>query len=60
MSKSKNLILNPNKKTYKSKIRNTDIEFHPDNATTLTRTISTKLLGVHFQQQLNWEDHIIY
>ena len=44
--------------TNKSKIRNTDFEFHPDNATTLTITISTKLLGVHFQQQLNWEDHI--
>ena len=23
-----------------------------------TRTISTKILGVHFQQQLNWDDHI--
>ena len=34
-----------------------DFEFHPDNATTLTRTISTKILGVHFQQ-INWHDHI--
>ena len=56
-SKSKNLIFNPDKTrfmiftTYKSKIRNADFEFHPDNTTTLTRTISTKL-GVHFQQQL--------
>ena len=41
-----------------SKIRNTDFEFHPDNATTLTRTDSPKILGVHFQQQLNWDDHI--
>ena len=36
--------------TNTSKIRNTDFEFHPDNATTLTRTDSTKILGVHFQQ----------
>ena len=43
--------------TNKSKNRNTDFEFHPDNATTLTRTISTKILGVHFQQ-INWHDHI--
>ena len=34
----------------KSKIRNIDFEFHPDNATTLTRNISTNILGVHFQQ----------
>ena len=38
-------IFNPGKTkfmmftTNKSKIRNTDFEFHPDNATTLTRTI---------------------
>ena len=57
-SKIKNLIFNPDKTrfmiftTYKSKIRNTDFEFHPDN-TILTRTISTKLLGVNFQQ-MNW------
>ena len=37
----------------KSKIRN-----HPDNATRLTSTISTKILGVYFQQQLNWDNHI--
>ena len=57
-------IFNPGKTkftiftTNKSKIRNTDFDFHPDNATTLTRTISTKIIGVHFQQQLNWDDHI--
>ena len=34
------------------------LEFHPDNATTLTRTISTNILGVYFQQQLNEDDHI--
>ena len=39
--------------TNKSKIRNTDFEFHPDNATTLTKTTSTKTLGVQFQQQLS-------
>ena len=44
--------------TNKSKIRNTDFEFHPDNVTILTRTDSTKILGVHFQQQLNWDNHI--
>ena len=32
------------------------MEFQLDN-TTLTRTISTKILGVHFQQQLNRDDH---
>ena len=37
----------------KTKIRNTDFDFHPHNTTTLTRTDSTKTLGVHFQQQLN-------
>ena len=58
-SKSKNLIFTPDETkfmmftTNKSKIRNTDFEFHPDNATTLTRTIAIKILGVHFQQQLN-------
>ena len=63
-SKTKNLIFNPDKTkfmiftTNKSKIRNTDFQFHPDNATTLTRTISTKILDVHFQQQLSWADHI--
>ena len=41
----------------KSKIQNTDFEFHQDNATTLSRTDSTKILGVHFQQ-LNWDNHI--
>ena len=44
--------------TDKSKIQNTDFKFHPDNAITLTRTDSTKILGVHFQQQLNLDDHI--
>ena len=44
--------------TDKSKIGNTDFEFQPDNATILTRTDSTKILGVYFQQQLNWDDHI--
>ena len=38
--------------TIKSKIRNTDFEFDPENATTLPRTDSTKVLGIHFQQQL--------
>ena len=38
----------------KSKIRNTDFEFDPDNATTLTKTDSTNILDIHFQQQLNW------
>ena len=53
-SKSKNLIFNPDKTKFmiftanKSKIGNTDFGFYPDNATTLTRTILTKTLGVHF------------
>ena len=34
--------------TSKSKIRNTDFEFYPDNVRTLTRTFSTKIPGVHF------------
>ena len=59
LSESNNLIFNPDKTkfmtftTNKSKIRNTDFEFHPENATTLTRTTSTKTLGVQFQQQLS-------
>ena len=53
-SKSKNLIFNPDKTKFmiftanKSKIGNTGFGFYPDNATTLTRTILTKTLGVHF------------
>ena len=35
-----------------------DFEFHLDNVTTLTRIILTKILGVYFHQQLNWDDHI--
>ena len=34
--------------TNKSKLKNTDFEFHSDDATTLTRTISTKILGIDF------------
>ena len=62
-SKNNNLILKPDKTkfmtfiTNKSKIRNTDFEFHPGNATTSTKTDSAKILGVHFQQQLNRNNH---
>ena len=63
-SKRKNLIFNPDKTkfmifiTSKSKIKNTDFEFHPDNTIALTRTISTKIRVFLFQQKLNWDDHI--
>ena len=64
MSKNKNLVFISDKTkfiiftTNKPKIRNTDFEFQRDNATALTRTDSTKIFGVYFQQQLDWDDHI--
>ena len=63
-SEEKNLIFNPEKTkfmiftTKRSKHRETDYEFHPDQNTMLKRTDSNKILGVTFQQQLNWDNHI--
>lgn len=44
--------------TKRSVHRNINYEFHPNNDTTLKRTDCSKILGVHFQQQLKWDNHI--
>ena len=60
-SENKNLIFNPDNMmftTKRSKHQKTDYEFHPDHNIILKRTDSNKILGVTFQQQLNWDNHI--
>ena len=60
-SKGKNLIFNPDKtkfmifSTKKSQARCTKYTFQADNKIILERTDATKILGVNFQQQLNWD-----
>ena len=63
-SKSKNLIFNPDKtkfmifSTKKSQARCTKYTFQADNEIILERTDATKILGVNFQQQLNWDSQV--
>ena len=62
-SKSKNLIFNPDKtkfmiSTKKSQARYTKYTFQADNEIILERTEATKILGVNFQQQLNWNSQV--
>ena len=63
-SKSKNLIFNPDKtkfmifSTKKSQARCTKYTFQADNEIILERTDATKILGVNFQQQLNWDSQM--
>ena len=63
-SKSKNLIFNPDKtkfmifSTKKSQAKCTKYTFQADNEIILERTDATKILGVNFQQQLNWDSQV--
>ena len=63
-SKSKNLIFNSDKtkfmifSTKKSEGRCTKYIFQADNEIVLERTDATKILGVNFQQQLNWDSQV--
>ena len=63
-SEDKNLIFNPDKTkfmiftTTRSRHKTTKYEFRPDRDTTIKRSDCNKILGVWFQQQLNWDNHI--
>ena len=63
-SEEKNLIFNPDKTkfmiftTTRSKHKDIAYQFRPDERTTVERSDSNKILGIWFQQQLCWDNHI--